>query len=69
VASLATLTAAENAAVDALGVSGVAYFSYKGNEYFISTNHAEMAVSADDAIVKLVGASPKSTTPLIPSAQ
>jgi hypothetical protein len=55
VASLATLTAAENAAVDALGVPGVAYFKYQGNEYFIATNNAETAVSADDAIVKLVG--------------
>jgi hypothetical protein len=55
VASLATITAAENAAVDALGVPGVAYFKYNGNEYFIATDHAETAVSADDAIVKLVG--------------
>jgi hypothetical protein len=55
VKSLATLTAAENAAVDALGVPGVAYFKFEGNEYFIATNNAETAVSADDAIVKLVG--------------
>ena len=54
-ASLATLTAAENAAVAALGVAGVAYFKYEGNEYFIATNNEETAVSADDAIVKLVG--------------
>jgi hypothetical protein len=55
VASKATLTAAENAAVDALGVPGVAYFKYEGNEYFIATNNEETAVSAGDAIVKLVG--------------
>ena len=28
---------------------------HQGNEYFVATNHAEAAVSADDAIVKLVG--------------
>jgi hypothetical protein len=55
VASSISLTAAENAAVDALGSPGVAYFTYAGNEYFIATNHAEGAVGTGDAIVKLVG--------------
>jgi hypothetical protein len=55
VASAKTLTAAENAAVNALGGAGVAYFDFKGNEYFIATNSAEAAVSSSDAIVKLVG--------------
>jgi hypothetical protein len=55
VASATTLTAAENAAVSAFGSSGVAYFSFKGNEYFIATNNAEAAVSSHDAIVELVG--------------
>jgi hypothetical protein len=55
VASAATLTAVENAAANAMGGAGVAYFSFQGNEYFVATNHAEMSVSADDAIVKLVG--------------
>ena len=55
VASATTLKAAENAAVNAFGSSGVAYFSFKGNEYFIATNNAEAAVSSHDAIVELVG--------------
>ena len=55
VASATTLKAAENAAVNAFGSSGVAYFSFKGNEYFIATNSAEAAVSSNDAIVELVG--------------
>jgi hypothetical protein len=55
VASATTLKAAENAAVNAFGGSGVAYFNFKGNEYFIATNNAEAAVSANDAIVELVG--------------
>jgi hypothetical protein len=55
VASATTLKAAENAAVNAFGGSGVAYFSFKGNEYFIATNNAEAAVSPNDAIVELVG--------------
>jgi hypothetical protein len=38
-----------------MGSAGVAYFSFQGNEYFVATNHAEAAVGADDAIVKLVG--------------
>jgi hypothetical protein len=50
------LTAAENAAVAALGGPGVVHFNdIGGNEYFIATNHAETAVSSTDAIVKLVG--------------
>jgi hypothetical protein len=49
------LTAADNAAVKAMGSAGVAYFSFQGNEYFVATNHTEMTVSSDDAIVKLVG--------------
>jgi hypothetical protein len=55
VASATTLKAAENAAVNAFGSSGVAYFSFKGSEYFIATNNAEAAVSSNDAIVELVG--------------
>ena len=54
-ASSTTLTVAENAAVDALNGPGVAYFSFRGNEYFIETNNHKSAVSANDAIVKLVG--------------
>jgi hypothetical protein len=55
VASSATLATAENAAVNALKGPGVAFFNYKGNEYFIATNNTETAVSSGDAIVKLVG--------------
>ena len=55
VASAASVTAAENAAVAALGSPGVAYFSFHGNEYFIAVKSTEMAVSANDAIVELVG--------------
>jgi hypothetical protein len=55
VASATTLKAAENAAVNAFGSSGVAYFSFKGNEYLIATNNAEATVSSNDAIVELVG--------------
>jgi hypothetical protein len=55
VASSTSLNAAENAAVKAMNSAGVAYFSFHGNEYFIATNHAETAISADDAVVKLVG--------------
>jgi hypothetical protein len=55
VASSKTLAAAENAAVATMGSPGVAYFSFQGNEYFIATNNAEMAVSANDAVVELVG--------------
>ncbi|MGA8172876.1 MAG: hypothetical protein WB816_18880 [Methylocystis sp.] len=54
----ATLFAAENAAVAALGAPGVAYFSYQGDEYFIATHHAETAVHAGDEVVRLVGVSP-----------
>jgi hypothetical protein len=35
--------------------AGVVYFSFQGNEYFIATNNNEVAISASDAIVKLVG--------------
>jgi hypothetical protein len=55
VASATNVTAAENAAVNAFGSSGVVYFSFHGNEYFIATNSAEAAVSSGDAIVELVG--------------
>ena len=55
VASATSLAAAENAAVNAFGSSGVVYFSFHGNEYFIATDNAEAAVSSSDAIVKLVG--------------
>jgi hypothetical protein len=58
VASATTLKAAENAAIAALGGMGdrgVAYFVFHGNEYFIATDKVETAVSANDAIVELVG--------------
>jgi hypothetical protein len=55
VESATTLTAAENAAVNALAGAGVAYFTFGKNEYFIATNSTEAAVSAHDAIVELVG--------------
>jgi hypothetical protein len=55
VASATSLAAAENAAVNAFGSSGVVYFSFHGNEYFIATDNAEAAVNSSDAIVKLVG--------------
>jgi hypothetical protein len=56
-ASSTSLTAAENAAVNALGGAGVAYFTFGKNEYFIATSITETAVSANDAIVELVGVS------------
>jgi hypothetical protein len=46
VASSATLTTAENAAVAALAGPGVAYFDFGHNEYFIATNNTETAVSS-----------------------
>jgi hypothetical protein len=55
VASATTVTAAENAAVKAMGANGVAFFNYGVNEYFIATNQMETAVTFHDAIVKLVG--------------
>jgi hypothetical protein len=57
VASASTLTAAENAAVKALGAAGVAYFDFGHDEYFIATNQAETSVSSHDAVVCLVGVS------------
>ena len=54
-ASSTSLTAAENAAVKAMGSAGVAYFTFGKNEYFIATNNVETVVSSHDAIVKLVG--------------
>jgi hypothetical protein len=35
--------------------AGIAYFTFRGNEYFIATNNNEVAVSPNDAIVELVG--------------
>jgi hypothetical protein len=62
VASTPTLAVAESVAVAnataefaPFGGACVAYFNYKGNEYFIATNQFEAGVSSDDAIVKLVG--------------
>jgi hypothetical protein len=55
VAAAPNITTAENAAVDAMGGKGVAFFNYRGNEYFIATDNTETAVSSHDAIVKLVG--------------
>jgi hypothetical protein len=57
VATATTLTAAEHAAVAALGAPGVAYFNYQGDEYLIATNNTETSVSATDAVVHLVGVS------------
>jgi hypothetical protein len=55
VASSTSLTAAEDAAVKALGSAGVAYFTFGKNEYFVATNNVETLVSSHDAIVELVG--------------
>jgi hypothetical protein len=55
VASATNLTAAEDAAVNAMAGPGVAFFNFRGNEYFIATDNTETAVSSHDAIVKLVG--------------
>jgi len=55
VASSTSLTAAEDAAVKALGSAGVAYFTFGKNEYFVATNNVETVVSSHDAIVELVG--------------
>ena len=55
VASATSLTMAENEAVNAFAGTGVAYFSFHGNEYFIATANFETAVSSHDAIVELVG--------------
>jgi hypothetical protein len=55
VASSTSLTAAENAAVKALGSAGVAFFTFGKNEYFIATNNVETVVNSHDAIVELVG--------------
>jgi hypothetical protein len=51
----ASLTVAENDAVNLLGGTGVAYFTYGTNEYFIATSNTEASVSSSDAIVELVG--------------
>jgi hypothetical protein len=55
VAGSNSLKTAENEAVGALSGAGVAYFNFRGNEYFIATNNTETTVSSQDAIVKLVG--------------
>ena len=55
VTSSTSLTAAEDAAVKALGSAGVAYFILGKNEYFVATNNVETVVSSHDAIVELVG--------------
>jgi hypothetical protein len=55
VAGSSSLKTAENEAVHALSGAGVAYFNFRGNEYFIATNNTETTVSSHDAIVKLVG--------------
>jgi hypothetical protein len=55
VVAATTLTAKEDAAVAALGAPGVAYFNYHNDEYFIATNNTETSVSANDAVVHLVG--------------
>jgi hypothetical protein len=55
VASATSLAAAENAAVNAFASSGVVYFNFHGNEYFIATNNIETKLSSNDAIVEVVG--------------
>ena len=55
VASAASLINAENAAANALGAAGVAYFNYSGNEYVIAVHSTEAALSGADAVVELVG--------------
>jgi hypothetical protein len=63
VAGVANLTAAENQAIAAMGGLGVAYFNFRGNEYFIATNSIDPpGVSPEDAIVKLVGVHDLSAT-------
>ena len=49
------LTAAENAAVAALGGVGVAYFTYGSNEFLVAAHAFEGAVSFTDAVVELLG--------------
>jgi hypothetical protein len=51
------LTAAENAAVAALGAVGVAYFTYGSDKFLVAAHTAEAAVSAGDAVVELHGVS------------
>jgi hypothetical protein len=53
VAGVSNLTAAENAAVAALGSVGVAYFTYGSNEFLVAAHAPEAAVSAGDAIVEM----------------
>ncbi len=53
VAGAGNLTTAENDAVAALEVVGVAYFTFGGNEYLVAAHTPEWAVSAGDAVVEL----------------
>ncbi len=53
VAGAGNLTTAENDAVAAMGVVGVAYFTFGGNEYLVAAHTPEWAVSAGDAVVEL----------------
>jgi hypothetical protein len=62
VASATSLTNAENAAANALGFAGVAYFNYSGNEYVVAVHAAEGTVSSADAVVELVGITNHSMT-------
>ena len=57
VATAKSLTAAENAAVAALGQGGFVYFNYHHSEYIIGVNTAETSVSSIsiDTVVHLVG--------------
>ena len=57
IAVVSSLTGAENAAVAALGVAGVAYFTYGSNIFLVAAHAAETAVSAGDAVVELHGVS------------
>jgi hypothetical protein len=55
VAGASNLTAAENAAVAALGGAGVAYFTYGSNEFLVATYAPEQVVCSGDAVVELQG--------------
>ena len=56
-AGMTDLTAAENAAVSAVGGVGVAYFTFGGNEYLVAAHALEPWVSVGDAVVALHGVS------------
>ena len=55
IAGASNFTAAENAAIAALGAAGVAYFTYGANEFLVAAHASEPAVSSTDAVVELQG--------------